>query len=218
MIWYILAGIAALVALLLLVPLSLTLSMDEAGQITLRGRVLGVPVYRSPRPSPPVKLSDYSPRAIRRRERAAARKARRAERRALRRSKARRGSAPPPDVPLATKLTFIKDLIGTVFKRSLKHARVDVERLAITVATPDAAQTAILYGGVCAALAALTEALHQFSHLRIRHPDAYGVAADFTSEKTRADLRIHFRFRLYHVLDVGLHALGRLIRRAVRSH
>lgn len=219
---YILAGLIALIALVLLIPLSLSVTLDEAGNIRLCGRILGIPVYRSPKGLRPVRLSDYTPRAIQRRERAAKRKQQRQMRRAQRNAKRKShhpvsgSQRPGNDMPLIDKISFIKELACVILKRTLGHARVDVERLAITVATPDAAQTAILYGGVCTALAALTEMLDLHSHLRIRDTEQYGVAADFTSDNTRADIRLHFRLRVCHLFDIALHALIQFVRRAFR--
>ena len=222
MVWYILLGIAALLLVILCIPLSLTVVLDESGELRLVGRVLGFAVYRSPERERPVKPSDYTPRAIRRRERREMRRRQRALKRQQRkRAKQERAGkvASPPNkwASLTDKLSFIKELLGVILRRSLSHARVDVESLAITVATPDAAQTALLYGGVCAALAGVTEALHLFSHLRIRDAARYGVAADFTSERTRADVRIHFRLRVHHVLDIAWHTLIRTIARMLKK-
>lgn len=221
MLWYILLGVAALFLVILCIPLSLTVSMDESGVLRLVGRVLGVPVYRSPRRERPVKLSDYSPRALRRREKREQRRRYKALKKQLRKqskSVDKSKTAPTPDkkAPLGEKIDFIKTLAEAVLTRSLKHARVDVASLAITVATPDAAGTAILYGSVCAALAGLTEALHQFSHLRIRDAAHFGVAADFTSERTTARIRIHFRLRVGHVLDIAWHTLRRMVGRMLK--
>ncbi len=221
MLWYILAGIVLFLWLLLLIPLSLTVSLGEDGAVRLRGRVLGITVYRSPKKQRPFRLSDYSPRAIRRRALAEQRKRRRAERRALRKSKKAKPSTPSTsqkgkDLPLIEAIALVRDIASTVLHRSLKHARVDVERLTITVATPDAAQTAIVYGGVCAALAALTEILHSFSHLRIRDASLYGVAADYTSEKSRADVCIHFRLRIHHVISIAVHTVFRAVGRMMK--
>ena len=222
MVWYILLGIAALLLVILCIPLSLTVSLDESGALRLVGRVLGIPVYRSPKREKPVKLSDYSPRAIRRREKREQKRLRKALKKKQRKQiksadKAKTASAPDKSASLGDKLDFIKTLAEAVLSRSLKHARVDVASLAITVATPDAAETAILYGGVCAALARLTETLHQFTHLHIRNAARYGVAADFTSERTRVDIGIRFRLRVGHVLDIAWHALRRMIGRMLKK-
>lgn len=222
MFWYILAGIAAFLCLLLLIPLSLTVSLGEDGEVRLCGRVLGITVYRSPKKERPFRISDYTPRALRRRERAKRRQQRREERRALRKGKKAKSdtattSGKDADMPLTEKISLIRDIASAILHRSLKHARVDVERLAITVATPDAAQTAILYGGVCAALSALTEALHTFSRLHIHDETQYGVAVDYTSEKSRADIRIRFCLRLHHVINIAVHTVFRAVGRMMKQ-
>lgn len=226
MVWYILLGIVAFLFLICCVPLSLTVALDESGTLRLVGRVLGMTIYRSPKKERPVKLSDYTPRAIRRREKREERRRQKAISKAKRKqkkqeSKTQKKQTPqPPDakMPLIDKITFIKDLAEVVLQRSLKHARVDVESLAITVATPDAARTAILYGSVCAALAGVTEVLNVCSHLRIRDSERYGVAADFAGEKTRVDIKLHFRLRVHHALDIALRALLRLVARMLKKY
>ena len=49
-------------------------------------------------------------------------------------------------------------------------------------------------------------------------PERYGVAADFTSERTRADIKLHFRLRVHHVLDIACRALVRLIARMLKKY
>lgn len=216
MLWYIIAGILLLLLLLLLVPLSLTVSLGEDSTLKLCGRVLGFAVYRSPKKERPFTPSDYTPRAMRRRERAEQRRLRRKQRRATRKGKVQKQEAKPDtkknkDRSLSETISLVRDIASTVLHRSLKHARVTVDRLAITVATPDAAQTAILYGGVCAALAALTEILNNFSHLRIRDAARFGVAVDYTSERCRADVCIRFTLRIHHVISIAIRTVIRAV-------
>lgn len=216
MLWYIIAGILLFLLLLLFIPLSLTVSLSEDGVLGLCGRVLGISVYRSPKKERPFDPRRYTKRAIRRRERAEQRKLRRKQRRAARKKKPRKQAEKPDakkskDMSLSDTISLVGDIASTVLHRSLKHARVSVDRLAITVATPDAAQTAILYGGVCAALAALTEVLNNFSHLRIRDAARYGVAVDYTSERCRADVRIRFTLRVHHVISIAIRTVFRAV-------
>lgn len=206
MLWYILAGILLLLLFLLFIPLSLTVSLSEDGALSLCGRVLGFVVYRSPKKKRPFKPSDYTSRAMRRRE----------QTRAARKKKPEKQNDKPnvkksKDMSLGDTISLVRDIASTVLHRSLKHARVRVDRLAITVATPDAAQTAILYGGVCAALAALTEVLNNFSHLHIRDAAYYGVAVDYTSERCRADVRIRFTLRVHHVINIAIRTVIRAV-------
>ena len=45
----------------------------------------------------------------------------------------------------------------------------------LTVASDDAAKTALLYGAASTALAGLAEVLDTYSNLRIRHAERFGV-------------------------------------------
>lgn len=215
MIWYVLASLVALLLLLLTVPLTLSVRINEQGEKVLFGRIFGICVYRSPKKRKKVRLSDYSPRALRRRER----KARRALAKSQKKQdiRTRKPTEQKKDVPLLEQISSVADLASRILRRSLHHARVTVDSLCITVATPDAARTAVLYGAVCSALSLLTEALHSFSHLRIRDPKKYGVAVDFTSEKMRADIRLHFSLRVHHVIRIAWHTLMALMRREMKK-
>jgi hypothetical protein len=217
MIWYVLVTLLALLLLLLLVPLSLSVKMNEQGELKLRARVLGICVYRSPKRAKRVRLSDYSPHALRRREKKAERARQRALSRAQKKKATAPSTAPSSGEPLISQISSVTELVSLIARRTLFHARVRVDALAITVATPDAARTALLYGAACSALAFLTEALHQFSHLHISHPEHYGIAADFSSEHSRADVRIHFRLHVHHVVRIAAHTLAALIRRNIKS-
>ena len=201
--------------IILLLPVTLSLKLDESGTLRLRLHVLGIPLYRSPKKQKRPRLSHYSKRAM------AKRKKKEKRRQKKRETKAARSVAtptPPPEkAPLADKISFITDLATTVLRRSLSHAKVRVDRLTVTVGSSDAAKTAILYGVISQALAFLLEALEQFSHLHVSKNTPVGVATDFTSEHTRADIRLHFRLHVVHLLDIALHALLRILRRTAKK-
>ena len=149
MLWYILIGIVALVWLLLLIPLSLTVVVDEDGNRRTYGRVMGIIVYRSPKKERPVRLSDYSPRALKRKQKKEQRARIKEMRKQRKKSVAPKKTTSDEKPSLIEQISLIGKLAQTVLRRSLYHARVDVERLAITVASSDAAKTALLYGATC---------------------------------------------------------------------
>ena len=108
---------------------------------------------------------------------------------------------------LADKISFVTELAKTILSRTLSHARVKVYRLAITVASSDAAKTALLYGAVSPAVAFLLETLEQFSNLKIASDAPIGVQADFTDDHCHADLHVRFRLLVVHLIDVALRSL-----------
>jgi hypothetical protein len=198
----------------LMLPVTLSLKLDRTGQLRLRLHVLGLSLYRSPKKQKRVRLSQYSKRAMAKRKK----KEQRKQRKQGKRPPEHVAPTPPPDkAPLTDKISFITDLASTVLRRSLSHARVRVDCLTVTVGTPDAAKTAILCGVLSPALAFLLETLEQFSHLHMSPSTPVGVAPDFTSEHTRADIRLHFRLHVIHLLDIALHALAGVLRHTVKK-
>ena len=188
----ILAGLVALIFLFLFAPVSWTLIVNDRHGLLLRGRILGLPFYRYPEKEEPVRLSDY---------------AHRTEGHPADEKRAKEQVTPPhEDAPLTEKLSFAADLATSVLRRSLSMAHVFVKRLTVSVGSEDAATTAILYGTISPALAFLLEALEQFSHLHISRRAAVGVAADFTSNRIRANLHLRFRLRVFQVICIALHA------------
>ena len=93
----------------------------------------------------------------------------------------------------------------------LSHTRVKIIRLAITVASSDAANTALLYGAVSPAVAFLLETLEQFTHLEIASDAPVGVQADFTAQQCRADVHLRFRWRVIHLLDILFRTMFHMI-------
>lgn len=191
------ACIFALMLLFLAAPVTLTVVMNDEHGFRLRGRILGLSFYRHPEKKKRVRLSDYSERAMKKKQEKQNKKERSAP------------SLPPPadDAPLTEKLSFATELASTVLRRSLSLAHVRVRRLTITVGSSDAATTALLYGVVSPALAFLLETLEQFSHLHISRNARVGVAADFTADRTRTDIHLRFRLRVIHLIIIALHSM-----------
>jgi hypothetical protein len=204
-----------LIVFILILPVTLSLRLDESGQLRLRLHILGIPLYRSPKRQKRVSLSHYSKRAMARRKK---KEERRQKKKAKRCKESGASPTPPPDkAPLIDKISFITDLATALLRRSLSHARVRVDCLTVTVGSSDAAKTAILCGVISPALAFLLETLEQFSHLHISPNTLVGVAPDFTSEHTQADIRLHFRLHVVHLADIALHTLVHILRNSSKK-
>lgn len=98
------------------------------------------------------------------------------------------------------RITFI------LIKKFNKSLRIDIKRFVITVATGDAAQTAIIYGAVSQAAAGLILLFERFYKIKYTHDAQTGVQADFLENHWNADLHIVFRSRLYHFISLALRA------------
>ena len=96
---------------------------------------------------------------------------------------------------------MILAIVKVFFGRFGHHLHIDLTRLRLTVATGDAAKTAILYGAVCQSLAYLLALLDRITHLRAPSPDV-DVTADFLGEKSSADVKIVLSLRLGGALSI----------------
>lgn len=112
---------------------------------------------------------------------------------------------------LEENLDLVKRIASFFFSRFFRHLRIDVTRIHIVIGTDEAAKTAMLYGVAVQSVAYLLALLDKFTNLHgLQKQDVY-VDTDFLSEEIRADVKIAFSIRLWHVLHLAFGALGRLI-------
>ncbi len=103
-------------------------------------------------------------------------------------------------------LRYLLRITLVLIKKYNKCLRVDIKRFVITVATGDAAQTAIVYGAVSQATADLLSLFGRYYKIKYTRGAQTGVQADFLNDNWSADLHIVFRARLYHLISLALRA------------
>ena len=104
---------------------------------------------------------------------------------------------------LKEKLRLARALLRMLIRRTKKHLRLHAARLHIRVATGDAATTAIAYGAIAQSTAYLLGALGEVTRLRADSDDVC-VVADFTGERSAADVRIVLSIRVWGALATML--------------
>jgi hypothetical protein len=181
-----------------------------------------------PRPEKKVKLSHYTKRKIAKRERklqkqkqkalarqkskAAAKKQKKLDKKA-RRDAERSGALEKEKKPsLIESVNLIASLLEVFFKKFFKYLKIKVARLNITVATDDAAKTAILYGAVSQTVSYIIALLHRYSNLSETKNAQFSVNSDFCASKSSADVCLSFSIRVGQVLTLGLALLGRFLK------
>lgn len=95
-----------------------------------------------------------------------------------------------------TILAVVKKLLASFGK----HLKIKTVRLRITVATEDAAKTAVVYGAVCQAVSYIMELLYNITGFTVSKSGEVTVEPDFTAEKSSADIKVVFKLRVWHVL------------------
>ena len=86
--------------------------------------------------------------------------------------------------------------------RFAKHLRVRVARLHISVATGDAAKTAITYGMISQSASYIAALLDSTGTLRYPARSDVDIHADYLSEKTAADIEIGFSLCVWQLFDI----------------
>ncbi len=210
--------ITAVLAFILLLKFKIVI--EYADEVCLTVRVLGIPFRILPRRTKKVRVSRYGLRRMRKRdarrrlalakraraqkEKDALKKQRKAERKAAKRNR--------PKTPLNETVNMILALVKIILARFGRHLHIELTRLRITVATGDAAKTAILWGAVYPAVGALLEVLDRITNLHtVRRCDIL-VVPDYLAEHFSADIRIAFSLRVWHLLDILFRALFGFLR------
>jgi len=113
---------------------------------------------------------------------------------------------------IAETVGLITDVVSGLLGSFGKHLRIKSERLHITLASNDAAKTALLYGSTAQALSWLLEILNRVTDFTY-DPGEFSLDVDFLSDRIKADILIVFRIRVWHVFAM----LGRTLVSYLRS-
>ncbi len=116
-----------------------------------------------------------------------------------------------PEVPEVgegmSKAADMAKLAAEAAKRLWGYVDIEVKNLDVVIATPDAADTAILYGEVCAAVNGILAYLANFKNIRT-HKGKLSVRCDFySSDSLRFDLDASLSFRLWQLALTALRAV-----------
>lgn len=218
-------AILCLLILISLIRFQITIEYNETLQMSVRVmHIFKIPI--TPRKEKKIKLSDYTPKAIAKREKKQREKeAKKAQKKLEKKEqkkqkklekkqrKKENPSAEKSGRTLSENISLIIDVVKALFGSFFKHLRIDLSRIHISVVGEDAAQTAILYGVICQSVAYLLEIMNA---IKTTHPpdlSDVSVTPDWIGEKTQIDIKISFSLRVWHVFAV----IGRVIGRAI-SH
>lgn len=105
---------------------------------------------------------------------------------------------------LLDSLDLIKELITELIKRTNKRVKLKASRILISVATDDAAKTALLFAAVNNTLAVIIRYLQEADKLKSLKRSQISVKSDFISTKSSADIEILFTLRVWHIAEILL--------------
>ncbi len=115
-------------------------------------------------------------------------------------------------------VSLITSVAKVVIKKTFGHARLKLTRVNITVATGDAASTAIAYGAVSQSINVLFAVLNEVKRVKLpTEPDDVNVNADFLAQKSDIDVKLSFTLRVWHIIHIACAALIKLIGRTIEN-
>ena len=103
-------------------------------------------------------------------------------------------------------ISYFSELLSLIFKRLLrllKHIKFRRFKLNITVATADAANTAIQYGKICAAVYPVVALLEANTDLKTKE---INVSADFDKKKSEFKTSISIKTKVIYLLAITIGA------------
>ncbi len=214
---YIVLGIAAFFTLLAFLRLTLILDAEEEAVLDIKVLFLRFRVRPRKKKSP--KLKRFRIRRFRRERRKEEKRYRKKElakqeaarKKAMAEADAENKIKPKKSLRenVAYGMDVVKYVVLRVLKRFGRHLRVDIYRIAITVACGEPDQTAITYGYVCQGVAYVKAILEQ--HLRVRYPEKgkerITVGVDYLSGKSEFRVHMAFHIRVWQVVAIGITAL-----------
>ena len=102
---------------------------------------------------------------------------------------------------------LVRALAAKVIKKFFKHLRIDIVKLKIVVATEDAASTAVAYGAITQAINLIFPVLEKVKNFSLPKGSDIDVSIDYLSDTVRADIKLGFAIRVWHLFDIALGAL-----------
>ncbi len=96
-------------------------------------------------------------------------------------------------------VSYITDLIKAILGQFCKYAKLKLCRVKISIATEDAAETALIYGAASSALYTALEFFDSFITIKKNYKNI-GIAPDFSSEECRIDLKVILKVKIIHLL------------------
>ncbi|MDP4153071.1 MAG: DUF2953 domain-containing protein [Bacillota bacterium] len=98
--------------------------------------------------------------------------------------------------PLIGETLQLANKILRVFRRQLLFDRLELD---LVVATDDAFQTALLYGGICSVLYPVDSIIRQYVRVK---KGALSVNADFNLNKTKFDFHLFVSLKVYNIFII----------------
>ena len=221
---WILLGIFLFFFILFAAPIHIIVGLSE--EVSAAVRILCFKIKLFPRPKRP-KKKPKPPKDPKKHARKLAKKKAKKERKDLEKAekkaakkaekKAKKASEPKKKRDIVGLVKLLLKVIGAFLRSFPKHFRIRIHDYEITVASDDAAKTAVMYGAVYALSQKLFNDLNRWKNFKIRKNASLRIDADFLAEKTKAKVKIEFILSIGGVLAMVFAAAIAFVKAAIAN-
>ena len=186
--------------------------IEYTDTVSLTLRLFGIPIWRFPKRAKKIRPSSYSKSAMKRRQRKEQKEAAQEAKKKKKKPKASPKDETEEKPSLLDNLNFILSIVKLLCTQLSRHMRTRVVRFILTVSTPDAATTALLYGAANPIVLAILALLDSVTTVEKIENAQIAVRADFTAGRTTADIHIAFSLRVWHFFVILLHVAKHILK------
>ncbi len=120
-------------------------------------------------------------------------------------------------VDIPKMLAMVRDVLGSLFLKLWRYFRVRIKNFHITVASADAAQTAMMYGVICGYGDAIMKILEKALDFKIEKGARIGADIDYLSEEMKIDAEIDISISIGGVFRYLFGIIGAAVAGALRG-
>ena len=114
-------------------------------------------------------------------------------------------------------LEMLRNVLASIFVKLWRYFRVRVKNFHITVASEDAATTAMMYGAICGYGDAILAILEKALDFKIEKSAKVGADCDYLSEEMKMDIEIDISISIGNVLRFVFGIIGAAVAGALRG-
>ena len=114
-------------------------------------------------------------------------------------------------------LEMLRNVLGAIFVKLFRYFRVRVKNFHITVASEDAATTAMLYGAICGYGDAIMAILEKALDFKIEKGARVGADCDYLSDEMKLDVEVDISISLGNVFRYIFGIIGSALGGALRG-
>ena len=125
------------------------------------------------------------------------------------------GAKQPSEIITAIKSAAV--IIKQLLSSFSKYLKIKLAKIDVTVGTPDAADTAVAYGAITGSINVLLPLLEETKNFSTSKHCKINVAADFTAEECKMELKIVLSLRVWQLIKIALATLIKLAKHSINS-